>query len=40
MADDILGVTIDVARALDACGVAYSVGGSLASGFKGAWGQP
>jgi len=35
MADDIIGVTIEVARALDECGVAYSVGGSLASGFSG-----
>jgi len=35
MADDIIGVTIEVARALDACGVVYSVGGSLASGFSG-----
>jgi len=35
MADDIIGVTIDVARALDACGIPYSVGGSLASGFSG-----
>jgi hypothetical protein len=35
MADDIIGVTVDVARALDDCGVAYSVGGSLASGFSG-----
>jgi len=35
MADDIIGVTIQVARALDACGVVYSVGGSLASGFSG-----
>ena len=35
MADDIIGVTIEVARALDQCGVVYSVGGSLASGFSG-----
>jgi hypothetical protein len=35
VADDILGVAIDVARALDDCGVAYSVGGSLASSFSG-----
>jgi hypothetical protein len=35
MADDIIGVTIEVARALDDCGVVYSVGGSLASGFSG-----
>ena len=35
MADDIIGVTIEVARALDQCGVEYSVGGSLASGFSG-----
>lgn len=35
MADDIIGVTIQVAQALDDCGVVYSVGGSLASGFSG-----
>lgn len=35
MADDIIGVTIEVARALDDCGVVYSVGGSLASGLSG-----
>jgi hypothetical protein len=35
MADDIIGVTVEVARALDDCGIAYSVGGSLASGFSG-----
>jgi hypothetical protein len=35
MADDIIGVTIEVARALDDCEVVYSVGGSLASGFSG-----
>ena len=35
MADDIIGVTIQVARALDQRGVVYSVGGSLASGFSG-----
>lgn len=35
MADDIIGVTIEVARALEACGVVYSVGGSVASGFSG-----
>ena len=35
MADDIIGVTIQVARALDQCGVVYSVGGSLASSFSG-----
>ena len=35
MADDIIGVTIEIARALDECGIDYSVGGSLASGFSG-----
>ena len=35
MAGDIIAVTMQVARALDECGVAYSVGGSLASSFSG-----
>lgn len=35
MADDILGVTLEVAQALEASGIRYSVGGSLASGFSG-----
>ena len=35
MADDILGVTLEVAQALEQAGVPYSVGGSLASGFSG-----
>jgi hypothetical protein len=35
MADDIIGLAVQVARALDDCGIPYSVGGSLASGFSG-----
>lgn len=35
MAGDIIGVTIEVTRALDDSGVPYSVGGSLASGLSG-----
>ena len=32
---DLLEITMRVAAALDACGIAYTVGGSLASSFSG-----
>lgn len=33
--DDLIGVTLLVTSALDACGVPYTIGGSLASSFAG-----
>jgi hypothetical protein len=35
VADSIIDIALMVTRALDACGVAYSIGGSLASSFSG-----
>ncbi|NQW04686.1 MAG: hypothetical protein HQ485_11740 [Acidobacteria bacterium] len=35
MADSIVDIALLVTRALDACGVAYSIGGSVASSFSG-----
>jgi hypothetical protein len=33
--NDLLGVALQVIDALDACGIRYTIGGSLASSFSG-----
>ncbi len=35
MADQIIDIALTVARALEACGIPYTIGGSLASSFSG-----